>query len=255
MLGQARDNVMFVPLTFLKKVLSSDRRTRDLRAPQGGMAGLDRAEDEVRTILRSARKTRFKADDPFGSRRPSAVQSLWQSISQGAYLAMILISGISLVVGAIVIANIMFVSVVERTQRDRPAEGARRALAGTSGGSSCVESAHAVAIGGVIGVALGALIALARSARSSPPRCARVHPPRPRPSRSSSGVVAGLAPASAAASKTPGRGAAVRVEDRHATLPRRLPPRLRENVRFALIAIREHKLRAGLTDARHRRRA
>ena len=49
---------------------------------------------------------------------------------------MILISGISLVVGAIVIANIMFVSVVERTKEIgvRRALGARRA---TSAGSSC----------------------------------------------------------------------------------------------------------------------
>ncbi len=52
------------------------------------------------------------------------LQSLWKGISAGAFLLMILISGISLVVGAIVIANIMFVSVVERTKEI----GVRRAL-------------------------------------------------------------------------------------------------------------------------------
>ena len=52
------------------------------------------------------------------------LQALWSNISAGAFLLMILISGISLVVGAIVIANIMFVSVVERTKEI----GVRRAL-------------------------------------------------------------------------------------------------------------------------------
>jgi len=127
MLGQARDKVIFVPITFLQKVLSSDEGLAILVRPQGGMAGLDRVEDEVRTILRSARKTRFKADDPFGVVGSKAVQSLWRSISQGAYLATIIVSGMSLVVGAIVIANIMFVSVVERTREIglRKAVGAR----------------------------------------------------------------------------------------------------------------------------------
>ena len=54
MLGQARDKVMFVPITFLTKILSSDRGLAILVRPQGGMAGLDRAQDEVRSILRSA---------------------------------------------------------------------------------------------------------------------------------------------------------------------------------------------------------
>ena len=65
--------------------------------------------------MRSARKTRFTADDPFGVVGSRAVQAIWRSISQGAYFATIIVSGMSLVVGAIVIANIMFVSVVERT--------------------------------------------------------------------------------------------------------------------------------------------
>src|SRR5260370_33110912 len=56
------------------------------------------------------------------------LQDVWRNISTGAFLLMILISGISLVVGAIVIANIMFVSVVERTMEIclRMTLGARR---------------------------------------------------------------------------------------------------------------------------------
>ena len=116
--------------------------------------------DEVRTILRAMRKTKFDKDDPFGMVTAEMLQSLWQGISAGAFLLMILISGISLVVGAIVIANIMFVSVVERTKEI----GVRRAMGASRSDirkQFLLEAALLSGIGGVIGVILGSLIALA----------------------------------------------------------------------------------------------
>jgi putative ABC transport system permease protein len=201
MLGQARDKVLFVPITFLKKVLSSDEGLAILVRPEGGMAGLDRVEDEVRTILRSARKTRFTSDDPFGVVGSRAVQAVWRSISQGAYLATIIVSGMSLVVGAIVIANIMFVSVVERTSEI----GLRKALGARSRDirrQFLVEAAVLSLSGGLVGVALGAAVAGAISF---------VFPAAVRPSfillglalAVFVGVIAGLAPSSLAARKTP----------------------------------------------------
>jgi putative ABC transport system permease protein len=201
MLGQARDKVAFVPITFLTKVLSSDRGLAIMVRPQGGMAGLDRVENEVRTILRSARKTRFKADDPFGVVGSRAVQSLWRSISQGAYLATIIVSGMSLVVGAIVIANIMFVSVVERTSEI----GLRKALGARSKDirrQFLVEATMLSLSGGLVGAALGSLAAAGISV---------VFPAAVRPQfillglglAVVVGVVAGWAPSSLAARKTP----------------------------------------------------
>ena len=114
----------------------------------------------VRSILRSLRKTKFDKDDPFGLVTAEMLQALWKNISAGAFLLMILISGISLVVGAIVIANIMFVSVVERTKEI----GVRRALGARRRDirrQFLIEAAMLSAVGGVIGVLLGALIALA----------------------------------------------------------------------------------------------
>ena len=201
MMGQARDKVLFVPITFLMKVLSSDRNLAILVRPQGGMAGLDRAEDDVRTILRSTRKTRFTADDPFGVVGSRAVQAVWRSISQGAYLATIIVSGMSLVVGAIVIANIMFVSVVERTSEI----GLRKALGARSKDirrQFLVEAAMLSLSGGLVGAALGALAAAGISF---------VFPARVRPEfillalvlAVVVGVIAGWAPSSLAAKKTP----------------------------------------------------
>ena len=201
MLGQARDRVLFVPITFLMKVLSSDRGLAILVRPSGGMAGLDRVEDEVRTILRSARKTRFTADDPFGVVGSRAVQAVWRSITQGAYLATIIVSGMSLVVGAIVIANIMFVSVVERTREI----GLRKALGARSKDirrQFLVEATLLSLSGGLVGAALGSLAAAGISA---------VFPAAVRPQfillglalAVVVGVVAGLAPSAVAARKTP----------------------------------------------------
>jgi putative ABC transport system permease protein len=201
MLGQARDKVMFVPITFLKKVLTSDEGLAILVRPTGGMAGLDRVEDEVRTILRSTRKTRFKADDPFGVVGSKAVQSVWRSITQGAYLATIIVSGMSLVVGAIVIANIMFVSVVERTSEI----GLRKALGARSRDirrQFLVEATMLSLAGGLVGAGLGSLAAAGISV---------IFPAAVRPQfillglglAVIVGVVAGWAPSSLAARKTP----------------------------------------------------
>lgn len=201
MMGQARDKVAFVPITFLMKVLSSDRNLAIMVRPAGGMAGLDRVEDEVRTILRSARKTRFSSDDPFGVVGSRAVQALWRSISQGAYLATIIVSGMSLVVGAIVIANIMFVSVVERTSEI----GLRKALGARSKDIKrqfLVEATMLSLSGGLVGAALGSLAAVAISV---------VFPAAVRPEfillglalAVVVGVIAGWAPSSLAARKTP----------------------------------------------------
>jgi len=159
-MGQSRDNVMYVPLTLFKNHIAPTQDIAIFIKPVGGVEGATAATDEVRTILRSLRKTKFDKDDPFGMVTAEMLQTLWRNFSQGAFLLMILISGISLVVGAIVIANIMFVSVVERTKEI----GVRRALGARRRDirwQFLLEAALLAAIGGVIGVALGSAIALA----------------------------------------------------------------------------------------------
>jgi putative ABC transport system permease protein len=158
-LGQNKDNVVFVPISFLQKVLTSNEGISVLIRPTRGMEGMAETEDEVRAILRSLRKTPFRVDDPFGVVGSEAIQSLWRSISAGAFALMVLISGISLVVGAIVIANIMFVSVVERTSEIglRMALGARRRDIRRQ---FLFESVLLSVTGGAIGVAGATLVTL-----------------------------------------------------------------------------------------------
>lgn len=200
-LGQNRDKVIFVPLSFLQKVMTSNDGIAIMVRPRTGMKGLGDAEGEVRTILRSLRRTPFRNDDPFGVVGSEAIQALWRSISAGAFALMVLISGISLVVGAIVIANIMFVSVVERTREIglRMALGARRRDIKRQ---FLLESAVLASLGGAVGVVAGALVALAVS---------QFFPAEVKVgfvliglfTSTMTGILAGLAPASAAAKLTP----------------------------------------------------
>jgi putative ABC transport system permease protein len=159
-LGQSQDNCIYIPLTLFHKHIAPDKDIGIFIKPTAGVAGVTAATDEVRTILRSLRKTKYAADDPFGLVTAELLQKLWNNISAGLFLLMILISGISLVVGAIVIANIMFVSVVERTKEI----GVRRALGARRKDirrQFLLEAAMLSAVGGVIGVIFGALIAVA----------------------------------------------------------------------------------------------
>jgi putative ABC transport system permease protein len=200
-LGENRDKTMFVPLTFLQKVMTSDDGIAIFVRPVRGMAGLDATEGEVRTILRSLRRTPFTADDPFGVVGAEAIQSLWRSISAAAFVVMILISGISLLVGGIVIANIMFVSVLERTQEIglRMALGARKRDIRRQ---FLMESSLLAALGGAGGVIGGVLVALAVN---------QIFPAQVRLPFAAvgiltgtlTGLLAGLAPAAAAARLAP----------------------------------------------------
>jgi putative ABC transport system permease protein len=110
--------------------------------------------DDVRVILRGRRRTGFRAEDPFATVTAEALQMVWKSISAGLFSLMILISGISLVVGGIVITNIMLVSVIERTREI----GVRRAIGATRSNIRRQFLAEAVLLslgGGILGVILG----------------------------------------------------------------------------------------------------
>jgi len=200
-LGQNRDNVMFVPLSFLQKVMTSNDGIAIMVRPISGMKGLEETEGEVRTLLRSLRRTPFTAEDPFGVVGAEAIQSLWRSISAAAFAVMMLISGLSLVVGGIVVANIMFVSVVERT----PEIGLRMALGAKKRDIKrqfLMESSLLATLGGAGGVLGGALVALAVN-QIFPAQVKLVFILIGLGTAAVTGLLAGLAPAAAAARLAP----------------------------------------------------
>jgi putative ABC transport system permease protein len=161
-LGQSQDNQLWIPINAFRKQFGI-RSTLDLFIKaKDGVPGMQRSMDDVRVILRSRRRTPFRGDDPFGTVSAEAVQQVWKNISAGGFALMIFISGISLVVGGIVIMNIMLVSVIERTREI----GVRRALGATKKNirTQFLTEAMLLALGGgAVGVALGYLISKAIS--------------------------------------------------------------------------------------------
>ncbi len=162
-LGQSQDTVLYMPLSTFRKQFGT-RRSIDLFVRSAnGVPGMQKSMDEVRVILRARRRTAFRAVDPFAMITAEALQNVWKGITSGAFALMILISGISLVVGGIVIMNIMLVSVVERTREI----GIRRALGATRRKIQMqflTESILLALGGGLVGVILGVGISQAINA-------------------------------------------------------------------------------------------
>jgi putative ABC transport system permease protein len=171
-LGQNQDKVLYMPITAWRKRFGARESIDIFVKAQGGVTGVDSSMDDVRVILRSRRRTAFRADDPFAAVTAEALQMLWKSISAGLFSLMILISGISLIVGGIVIMNIMLVSVVERTREI----GVRRAIGATRKHIRRQFLTEAVLLslgGGILGVLVGVGIAKAISTFSPMPTLVR----------------------------------------------------------------------------------
>jgi len=153
-LGQSQDTQLWMPISSYRKRFGARDSLNFYVRAEGGIPAMQKSMDEVRVIMRARRRTAFRADDPFSIVTAEALQLLWRNISAGAFALMTFISSISLVVGGIVIANIMLVSVVERTHEI----GVRRALGATKRDIQMqflTESILLALGGGLAGVLLG----------------------------------------------------------------------------------------------------
>jgi putative ABC transport system permease protein len=171
-LGQNQDNQLYIPLSTFRKRFGTKRGVALFIRATGGVPGVPPSMDEVRNIVRSRRRTAFRANDPFGLVSAEALQALWKGISAGAFSLMVFISSISLIVGGIVIANIMLVSVMERTREI----GVRRALGATRRNIQMQFLTEAILLslgGGLLGVLLGYAISKAISTFSPMPTLVR----------------------------------------------------------------------------------
>jgi putative ABC transport system permease protein len=126
--GVSRDKFVSVPLTTFMNIYGS-RRSIQLLITSQSEADYQDAIDEARVVIRTRRKLKPEENDNFGLITPSAINNLRERIFGTIQLVSIGVTSIALVVGAIVIMNIMLVSVTERTKEIgvRKSLGARRA--------------------------------------------------------------------------------------------------------------------------------
>jgi putative ABC transport system permease protein len=167
LLGFSQDNYVRIPITTFQKVFGS-RRSVNINVHTSSQEEMARAQEEVRTILRSWRKRAYNVPDDFSFATSETFIQFYKTATAGIYFAMIAISSIALIVGGIVIMNIMFVSVSERTKEIgiRMAVGARRKDILFQ---FLIESSVISAIGGIVGILLGFSVAKVVSAATSMP--------------------------------------------------------------------------------------
>lgn len=158
-LGENRDNRVFLPIQAYRRQFGSRDSLNILLRARNGVSGLEASIDEARALLRAARHSSFKSPDPFGLITAENLQTLWRQISAAAFILTVLTASVSLAVGGIVITNIMLVAVVERTQEIgmRLAVGARKRDIRRQ---FLLEATLLSVVGGLLGVALGVLLAV-----------------------------------------------------------------------------------------------
>jgi putative ABC transport system permease protein len=159
-LGQEQDNFAVMPMrSFVKLRGSRFSVVMQIRSAPGSLA-FEQAQDQARLVLRARRHIGPGEEEDFYIGTAASYISLWQSISSAFFAVFLMVSGISGVVGGIVIMNVMLVSVTERTKEI----GVRRAVGATQGDIArqfLSESLVQCAIGGIIGIGAGFLAALA----------------------------------------------------------------------------------------------
>ena len=162
--GQSQDTPVYIPAPVFQSLFGGGQNLAIFGSAQKesglGMVG---ALDNTRAALRSHFHTKPGKPDNFDNLTPDSVRSFTDSILGVIAAVVVPITGISLVVGGIVIMNIMLVSVTERTREI----GVRKSLGARKTDimlQFLTESLMLSLAGGAIGVTLGALLALLISA-------------------------------------------------------------------------------------------
>jgi putative ABC transport system permease protein len=154
--GRSQDNQVYIPYTVFTRMFGTGQSIAIFARPRPELKlKLDEALDITRVALRSRFKTPPNKPDTFDTVTPDAVRSMIDQILGMISAVVVPVTGISLVVGGIVIMNIMLVSVTERTHEIgvRKALGARRFDVMLQ---FLLESVLMSVVGGILGLALGA---------------------------------------------------------------------------------------------------
>jgi putative ABC transport system permease protein len=159
MFGQKQDEIVVVPLVLLSRSMGYGESVDFIVAAARDPALAQVAKEQIEELLRRRRGVRADQENDFGVTSQENLLKIYDQVTRGFYLVMVLISSIGLMVGGIGVMNMMLVSVRERTREIglRMAVGCRRR---DLLGQFLVEASVLTGSGGVIGIIVGQLLAL-----------------------------------------------------------------------------------------------
>jgi len=115
--GNSSDNRVIVPVNYARTVVDPKNINSSIIAVSKPYVSVGAMKDELTGIMRSIRKLKPRADNNFAINQTDIINKGFDKIFSVLALVGWIIGGFSLLVGGFGIANIMFVSVKERTSQ------------------------------------------------------------------------------------------------------------------------------------------
>lgn len=144
------DNRIIIPINSFFKLFGT-RRSITINVKASSVDALDDTKEEVKSVMKRARRIPLGGKDDFGVNQQEAFKQTYESLTGLIKTIGTAITLLSLIVGSIGIANIMFVSVKERTKEIgiRKAIGAKRV---TIMLQFLIEAVTICVVGGLLGL-------------------------------------------------------------------------------------------------------
>jgi putative ABC transport system permease protein len=115
--GNSSDNQVIIPVNFARNYIDIQEVGTTILVRAKPQVSNDELKDELAGILRSVRKLKPKVEDDFAINETSFITKEFDAFFQVIAIVGWIVGGFSLLVGGFGIANIMFVSVKERTSQ------------------------------------------------------------------------------------------------------------------------------------------
>lgn len=115
MIGNSMDEVVLIPVNFARSLINVKNLGGTILAKGKEGVSVEELKDDLRKNMRSIHKLRPREDDDFALNESSVISSSLDGLFSAINSAGLVIGLFSIIVGGFSIANIMFVSVRERT--------------------------------------------------------------------------------------------------------------------------------------------